>query len=54
VAETTAKKDFYATGFDALVKRWKSASVLMEDMSRNKCFFFLVLNITYFTFYIRL
>jgi hypothetical protein len=22
VAETTAKKDFYAAGFDALVKRW--------------------------------
>jgi hypothetical protein len=29
-------KDFYAAGFDALVKRW----MLLEGMLRNKCFFF--------------
>jgi hypothetical protein len=33
-------KDFYSAGFDALVKRWISVSMLVEDMSRNKCFFF--------------
>jgi hypothetical protein len=33
-------RDFYAAGFDALAKRWDSVSMLMEDMSRNKCFFF--------------
>jgi hypothetical protein len=32
-------KDFYAAGFDAVVKRWDMFSVLIEDMSRNKCFF---------------
>jgi hypothetical protein len=32
-------KDFCAVGFDALVKRWDKSSVLVEDMSRNKCFF---------------
>jgi hypothetical protein len=32
-------KDFYAAGFDALVMRWDSVSKLVEDMSRNKCFF---------------
>jgi hypothetical protein len=32
-------KDFYAAGFDALVKRWdKFISMLVEDMSRNKSF----------------
>jgi hypothetical protein len=31
-------KDFYAVEFDPLVKRWDSVSVLVEDMSRNKCF----------------
>jgi hypothetical protein len=33
-------KYFHAAGFDALVKRWTSVSMLVEDMSRNKCFFF--------------
>jgi hypothetical protein len=34
-------KDLYAAGFDVLVKRWdKCISMLMEDKSRNKCFFF--------------
>jgi hypothetical protein len=32
-------KDFCAAGFDALVKRGTSVSVLVEGMSRNKCFF---------------
>jgi hypothetical protein len=32
-------KDFYAADFDALLKDGSSASVLVEDMSRNKCFF---------------
>jgi hypothetical protein len=31
-------KDFCAAGFDALVKRWASVSMLAEDMSRNTCF----------------
>jgi hypothetical protein len=31
-------KDFYAVGFDALVKHWASVSLLVEDMSRIKCF----------------
>jgi hypothetical protein len=32
-------KDFYAAGLDTLVKQWTSVSMLVEDMSRNKCFF---------------
>jgi hypothetical protein len=32
-------KDFYAAGFDALVKRSESVSLLVEDMSRNNFFF---------------
>jgi hypothetical protein len=32
-------KDVYATDFDALVTRWTSVSMLVEDTSRNKCFF---------------
>jgi histone-lysine N-methyltransferase SETMAR len=31
-------KDFCAAGVDALVKRWDNVSMLVEDMSRNKCF----------------
>jgi hypothetical protein len=31
-------KDFCAAGFDALVKRCDKCIVLVEDMSRNKCF----------------
>jgi hypothetical protein len=31
-------KDFYAAGFDALVRRRTSVSMLVEDMSRNKYF----------------
>jgi hypothetical protein len=31
-------KDFYVAGFDALAKPWTSVQVLVEDMSRNKCF----------------
>jgi hypothetical protein len=46
-------KDFYAEGFDALVKRWTSVSMLVEDLSRNKCFF-KVRIFTRFTFYISL
>jgi hypothetical protein len=29
-------KDFYAAGFDALVKQGASVSMLVGDMSRNK------------------
>jgi hypothetical protein len=29
-------KDFYAAGFDALVKRWDKCIMLVEDMSTNK------------------
>jgi hypothetical protein len=32
-------KDFCVAGFNTLVKRWESESMLMEDLSRNKCFF---------------
>jgi hypothetical protein len=32
-------KDFYAAGFDALVKRWECVSMLVDDMSRSKCSF---------------
>jgi hypothetical protein len=35
VAETTVK-EFYAAGFDALVKRWDK--MMVEEISRNKCF----------------
>jgi hypothetical protein len=31
-------KVFYSAGFDTLLKRWTSVSMLVEDMSRNKCF----------------
>jgi hypothetical protein len=31
-------KDFYAAGFDALVKRWDRYINVGEGMSRNKCF----------------
>jgi hypothetical protein len=31
-------KYFYAEYFEALVKRWTSESMLVEDMSGNKCF----------------
>jgi hypothetical protein len=31
-------KDFYAMGFDTMVKQWNIVSMLMEDMSRNNCF----------------
>jgi head-tail adaptor len=47
-------KDFYAAGFDAMVKRWDICiNVSGEDMSRNKCFFSSS-NITWFTFHIHL
>jgi hypothetical protein len=46
-------KDFYAAGFDALVKHGTSVSVLVEDVSRNKCFF-PDSNIACFTFCIHL
>jgi hypothetical protein len=42
-------KDFYAAGFDALLKRWENVSVFVEDMSRMSG-----LNITCFTFYVNL
>jgi hypothetical protein len=32
-------QDFYAAGFDALVKRWDKCIMLVEDMSRNKSVF---------------
>jgi hypothetical protein len=32
-------KDFYVASFDAPVKRLTSVSMLVEDMSRNICFF---------------
>jgi hypothetical protein len=52
VAETTFK-NFYAAGFDALVKRWDK---LINDGGgyAEKQIFFSVSNITYFTFYIHL
>jgi hypothetical protein len=28
-------RDFYADGFDALVKRWDKCIMLMEDLSKN-------------------
>jgi hypothetical protein len=31
-------RDFYAAGFDVLVKRWGKCIMLMEDMPRNKRF----------------
>jgi hypothetical protein len=43
VAETTVK-NFYAAGFDALVNYGTSVSMLVEDMSRNKCFFKVLLS----------
>jgi hypothetical protein len=45
-------KDFYAAGFNALVKRWTRVWMLVKDLSINKCFFFSVSNITCFTLYI--
>jgi hypothetical protein len=44
-------KDYYAAGFEALVKRWCIVSVLVEDMARNK-YIFAGSNITFFTFHI--
>jgi hypothetical protein len=44
-------KDFYAAGFNALVKRWEIC-VLVEDTSRNN--FFSGSNITCFMFYVHL
>jgi hypothetical protein len=43
-------KDFYAAGFDALVKRWDKLSMLVEVMSRNICFSFYRLE--YHMFYV--
>jgi hypothetical protein len=40
-------KDIYTTGFDALLKLWTSVSMLVEDMSRNKCFFQLEYHMLY-------
>jgi hypothetical protein len=45
-------KGFYAVSFDALVKWWGSVTMLVEDMSRNKCFF--QVEILCFMFYIHL
>jgi hypothetical protein len=45
-------KDFDAAGFDA--RDGTSVSMFVEDMSRNKCFFFLGFNTTYFEFYTHL
>jgi hypothetical protein len=52
VAETIVEEtSFYEAGFDALVKqRETSVSMLVEDMSRNKCFLFLRLE--YHMFYV--
>jgi hypothetical protein len=52
LAKTTVK-DFYAAGFDALVKRWDQCIKLVENMSGNKCFF-PGSNITCVRFYIHL
>jgi hypothetical protein len=38
VAETTVKKDFYAAGFDALVKRWDKC-IYIGGGYVQKCFF---------------
>jgi hypothetical protein len=46
-------EDIYAAGIDALVKRWASVSMLVEEMSRKKCFWSSS-NITCFTFHIHL
>jgi hypothetical protein len=46
-------KGFCAVGFNGLVNSGTSISMLVEDMSRNK-WFLPGLNITCFTFYIRL
>jgi hypothetical protein len=46
-------KYFYAAGFDGMVKQWdKNISMLVEDMSRNRCFSWFEYNI--FLFYIHL
>jgi hypothetical protein len=45
-------ENFYATSFDAQVKRWASVSMLLEDMPRNN--FFPSSNITCFVFHINL
>jgi hypothetical protein len=31
-------KNFYVVGFNAMIYRWDRVSMLVEDMSRNKCF----------------
>jgi hypothetical protein len=49
-----SQKDFYAAGFEELVKRGTSVSMLVKDISRNKCSFLPVLFITCFIFYINL
>jgi hypothetical protein len=43
-------KDFYAAHFDEQVERWDLYRILVEDMSRNKCFFS-ALNITFYVLY---
>jgi hypothetical protein len=48
---TQQSNDIYAAGFDALVKRWDSVSVLVEDMSRNTCSFFPGSNIAFYVLY---
>jgi hypothetical protein len=44
-------KDFYAACFDALVKRWDNVSMVVEDTSRNKCFFFPGSKIMFYVLY---
>jgi hypothetical protein len=39
VAETTVEGDFYAAGFNALAKHGTNVSMLVDDMSKGKCFF---------------
>jgi hypothetical protein len=40
-------KDFYAAGFEALLKQWDKNLMLVEDMSRNKHFLFFEYHIFY-------
>jgi hypothetical protein len=45
VADTTVK-DFYAAGFDALVKRWDKCVVVGGGYGEKKMFLFSISNIT--------
>jgi hypothetical protein len=45
-------KDFYAAGFDALVKQWGKCMNVCGEHVRSKCFFHV--EISRFTFYIHL